>query len=242
MKKIIFLVIFIVVSMYSFALDFSVYPTRFVVDLKRPTVEEVYIQNDRDITIKVEIFSEEDRIFGSEYNLNSNILIYPKVVYVKPRDRQIVRFKVKPLKENGEFKSYITFKQVADDENKVESQNIIQSQIGILAELSIPVYGKGENIIESGKVENVSLRREKDVVFLKADVLVDGNSSLKLNYELCYLGYNRKYEGSLGVTPRKGKDTLTTMIKIDKNMIGQKATLIITDKQGKIYYKKSQII
>ena len=77
---------------------------------------------------------------------------------------------------------------------------------------------------------------------LKADVLVEGNSSLKLNYELCYLDGNKKYEGSLGVTPRKGKDTLSSMIKIDKNMVGQKATLLITDKQGKLYYKKSQII
>lgn len=242
MKKVILLLIFIIVSVYSFALDFSVYPTRFIVDLKRPTVEEVYIENDRDTTLKVEIFPEEDKIFGSEFNLNSNIMIYPKVVYIKPRDRQIVRFKVKPLKQDGEYKSYITFKQVSDRDDKEEQESEIHSQIAILAELSIPIYGRGENIVESGKVENVNLIREKDIVYLKADISVEGNSSLKLDYELYYSEDNRKYEGSFGVTPRKGRESLNSMIRIDKNLEGKKATILIKDKQGKIYYKKSQII
>ena len=98
MKKIIILCLFIIIGTLSFALNFTIYPTKFEVDLSKSSTQEMYIVNNTDSPLRVGIAPESDKKFGENYNLNSNIKVFPKVVSVKPAGKQIVRFRVIPDK------------------------------------------------------------------------------------------------------------------------------------------------
>lgn len=236
MKKIIFLM-FLMVSISVLALDYTVFPTRFNFNLNRMNTEEITIINNTLHPVRIQIFAEEDNRFSKEHNLNKNIKIFPKLVSIKPAGKQIVRFRVTPHKEDGEFKSYITFKELERKNQKKSSENTqIISEVQMLAELSIPIYGMGNNIDIDGSVKNVTSKRNKDILSLKVWVESKGNASLKLFYTLKDKN-NIEYSGKLGNSVRTGNCVLNENIILDKRSIGSTGRLIIKDEFGKVYYK-----
>ncbi|WP_410207826.1 molecular chaperone [Fusobacterium sp.] len=238
MKRTVLILLFMI-SAVSLALDFSIYPTRFEFDITKMNTEELFIINNTTAPLRIEVFAESDKNFGEEFNLNENIKIFPKMVSVKPAGKQVVRFRVVPKKEDGEFKSYITFKEIPRKKSESEqtSENI-SSNIGILAELSIPVYGQGKNIDTSGEITKLNHFRRGNSLQLDAAVTSTGNSSIKLSYELVDKATGKKYEGKLGNSTRTGKSQVSTAIYLEnKNM--SSALLTIRDESGKVYYKKN---
>ena len=237
MKKIIS-IMFLMLSIKMFALDYTVFPTRFNFNLNRMNTEEITIINNTLHPLRIEVFTEADNRFSKEHNLNKNIKIFPKLVSIKPAGKQIVRFRVTPHKEDGEFKSYITFKELERKTQKKSSENNqIISDVQMLAELSIPVYGMGNNINIDGVVKNITYKMNKNILSLKANVQSNGNASLKLFYTLKDKN-NIKYSGKLGNSIRTGNCILTENIILDKKSIGSTGKLIVKDENGKIYYEK----
>ena len=126
MKKIIILCLFIIIGTLSFALNFTIYPTKFEVDLSKSSTQEMYIVNNTDSPLRVGIAPESDKKFGENYNLNSNIKVFPKVVSVKPAGKQIVRFRVIPDKN-------------LKDEEKNEWKKIMEAEGIDMSKLIIPM-------------------------------------------------------------------------------------------------------
>ena len=81
-------------------------PTIFAVDLTKVSTNEVYLTNNTADPLRIEIYTESDPEFSEKYTLNSNIVIFPKVVAIKPGATQTVRFRIKasPNMEKGEYK------------------------------------------------------------------------------------------------------------------------------------------
>lgn len=237
MKKIV-LILLLIISTVSLSLDFSIYPTRFEFDLSKMNTEELFIVNNTTVPLRIEIFPEVDKNFGEEYNLNDNIKIFPKKVSVKPGGKQIVRFRVTPKKEDGEFKSYITFKEQEKKTTTSESSSdAISSNIGILAEISIPVYGKGNNVNVSGEITKLNYFKRGDSLQMDATVVSKGNSALKLSYTLEDRATGKLYQGKLGNSSRTGESLVSAAVYLEnKNM--HSALLTIRDETGKVYYKK----
>lgn len=242
MKKIIILIHFLIVSLVSYSLNFSVVLTRFEIELEKVTTNEVYIINNTTEPMRLEAYLESDKKFGEDYNLNEDIVIFPKKIFVKPGARQTVRFRVKPNSKysNGEYKSYITFKEVPYDtksEGKVVSK-MSGANVSVLTEIGIPVYGyKGEQIVKTN-IEKLNIKRmKKDIV---VDVLVEskGNSSLKLFYELVATGLKENNKGRIGISSREGKSKISTAIPIPEKFIDKKIKMIIKDQNNKVYYDK----
>lgn len=237
MKKIV-LILLLIISTVSLSLDFSIYPTRFEFGLSKMNTEELFIVNNTTVPLRIEIFPEVDKNFGEEYNLNDNIKIFPKMVSVKPGGKQVVRFRVVPKKEDGEFKSYITFKEKErKTEGSESSSNAISSNIGILAEISIPVYGKGNNVNVSGEITKLNYFKRGDSLQMDATVVSKGNSALKLSYTLEDRATGKLYQGKLGNSSRTGESLVSAAVYLEnKNM--HSALLTIRDETGKVYYKK----
>ncbi|MCF2627840.1 fimbria/pilus periplasmic chaperone [Fusobacterium mortiferum] len=240
MKKIITLCLFIIIGTLSFALNFTIYPTKFEVDLSKSSTQEMYIVNNTDSPLRVGIAPESDKKFGENYNLNSNIKVFPKVVSVKPAGKQIVRFRVIPDKnlKDGEYKSYITFTEIpAEIKRSEEVSENISSEVQMITAIMISVYGVGENSTIDGGIKNISTQFENEILTISANSYSKGNTSLKFDYVIN--GKNIKSEGRLGISARTGNSNITTSINLSGVKKGEKITLTIKDQTGKVYYNKN---
>lgn len=220
-----------------FALDYSVYPTSFHLNLNKMNTEEITIINNTTNILKLQTVISGSKDFGEKYNLNDKIRIYPKILFVKPAGRQVVRFRVMPKKTEGEYLSYLTFKQLqTKNPNAKKVKDKITTSMHIFANLSLPIYGYGDNIVKSGKVKNIKIKYQKNMCILLADVKSTGNSCLRLYYKIVD---NDKtyYHGRLGNSARNGVRTIRAVFYASKNIMKNK-TLLITDKENKIYYKQ----
>ena len=242
MKKIIILINFLIISLVSYSLNFSVVPTRFEIDMGKTSTNEVYVINNTPAPMRLEAHIEFDKSFGENYNLNQEITIFPKKVFVKPGARQIVRFRVKPNSSfsNGEYKSYIVFKEVPYD---IKSTDDIENKNGganvsVLTEIGIPVYAsKGEQIVDA-KIEKLSVKRSKKSILVETLVESKGNTSLKLFYELSAAGLKENNKGRVGMSSREGKSKISAGIPIPDEILNKKIKLIIKDQNDKVYYDK----
>lgn len=240
MKKIIILCLFIIIGTLSFALNFTIYPTKFEVDLSKSSTQEMYIVNNTDSPLRVGIAPESDKKFGENYNLNSNIKVFPKVVSVKPAGKQIVRFRVIPDKnlKDGEYKSYITFTEIpAEIKRSEEVSENISSEVQMITAIMISVYGVGENSTIDGGIKNISTQFENEILTISANSYSTGNTSLKFDYVIN--GKNIKSEGRLGISARTGNSNITTSINLSGVKKGEKITLTIKDQTGKVHYNKN---
>ena len=245
MKKIIFLINFIFLSMITFSANFSVAPTRFEVELGKVTTNEVYVVNNTSNPLRIETYVESDKNFGEKYNLNSDIVVFPKKIAIKAGGTQIVRFRVKPNPNmpDGELKSYINFSEVPEEIKNVNSEGKgtekSGSNISIVTELGVPVYGyKGEQIIK-GDFKNISVKTKGRSMIITGDSESFGNTSLKFSYEITP-AKGEALEGGMSMSAREGKKKISVGLTIPKNFMGQKIKIVIKDQLGKVYYKSEK--
>lgn len=247
MKKFFIISIFFISSLISYALNFSIYPTRFEVDMKKSNTQELYITNNTSSPLRIEIFPESDKEFGKDYNLNSNITIFPKVISIKPAGKQTVRFRVKPSEniKNGELKSFITFREITNEiktKNTENKNNSISSEVKLITEISIPVYAYGDNLNIKGGVKNLSFNYDKNILSVNGTSFSKGNTSLKFNYKILNSSGKILSEGRFGNSARNGEKNLSIGIPFEENLKGKKVTFIIFDQNENICYKKSIVL
>lgn len=244
MKKLATSLLFFILGVMSYSLNFTVYPTRFEVDSKRVTTEEMTIVNNTNGPLRVEIYPEGDIEFGEEYNLNSNIKLFPKAVAVKPGGKQAVRFRVKPdaKMKDGEYRSYITFKEIPYDikstvsEEKKEAEGVTTG-INFITEISIPVFSIGENKIVKGEMSNFKYHYDgKDMTF-SFDTKSEGNTAVIYKYSLKIDG-EEPLEGILGYSKRDGEGKLEISMELKEGLKGKSGTLRIYDQVNKEYFNQ----
>lgn len=148
MKKIILIFILAIFSTLSYSLNFSIAPTKFEVDLNKRETQEAFIINNTSSPLRIEVYL--DTLEGyEEKNLNSNIVIFPKKVSVRPGGKQTVRFRVKDIEnlKDGEYKSLLVFKEIPKDIKTTgtnKSDEII-TEFSFITELAVRIIGvKGE--------------------------------------------------------------------------------------------------
>lgn len=106
MRKIGVFIIFFIVSVVTYCVNFSVSPTKFEVDLSKNNIFEVHLLNNTSKPLRLEVYTEIP-VGYEDSNLNDNIVIFPKKVSIKPGGKKEVRFKVEAI-ENKEKKNFKT--------------------------------------------------------------------------------------------------------------------------------------
>ncbi|WP_443864222.1 fimbria/pilus periplasmic chaperone [Fusobacterium ulcerans] len=244
MKKLLFIILLLNISILSYSLNFSVAPTGFVVDLKSSTTKEIYITNNTSQPMRLEAFFTSDPEFGEKYNLNSDITIFPKTISIKPGSKQTVRFRVKPDSkiQSGEYKSYLTFREVPQNIKTVPNNNAenksLETSLNVITEIAIGIYGQKGDPILKGNLSNVKLDYNTDSILLTASSFSEGNTSLKFSYNLKVQGSDAEASGLLGISAREGNKDFNLITQLGPNLKGKKAKLVITDQNGKVYYDK----
>ncbi|MBM6690428.1 molecular chaperone [Fusobacterium mortiferum] len=246
MKRVLSVLFFLVVNCIGYSLNFKLYPTSFNLDINKTSVNEVTIINETLNPLRVTIYPEKDIEFGEDYNLNNNITIVPKNISLKPGGSQVVRFRIKPdaTRKVGEFRSYLTFKEILPEIKTTATTNAdgLMSNIQFITELSIPVSASGDSLVVDGSVKNVKLKYNGGNSILTATLTSKGNTAMRLNYDLEVIGKNIKRTGSIGSSKREGVSELKTPIELGKKLDGSKVKLIIKDQNGKEYYNNTLIL
>lgn len=237
-------ILFMLMVKLSYSLNFSVYPTRFDVDSKKVGIYEMEVINNTLEPLRIEIFSEEDKEFGEEYNLNEGITIVPKTIFLKPGGSQVSRFRFRPSSKlkDGQYKSNLIFKEIPAEiktETGVQNQETgLTSNIKFITEMAIPVYSDVGNIIIDGKIKDVQLINKNKNLTIKSKTISNGNSSIHLMYSLNILDTKEEISGTLGCTARNGEKDIDLVLSSKNDLNNKKYTFEIYDESGKIYYKK----
>lgn len=243
MRKIFLFLVILTVSILSYTANFSVAPTRFELDINKTATNEVYVINNTAKPLRIETYFEEDKEFGEKYNLNSNIAVFPKTVAIKPGAKQVVRFRVKPGKdlEDGEHKSYIVFREVPPEiktAGEKEESESGSTNISVLTELGISIYGHvGEEKLK-GNLENIKVSYKKKALTLSGSAVSEGNTSLKFRYVIEDNKGDVLAKGSLGNSKRKGKKDIGISLVSLPDLSGKEITVKIHDQKEKFYYNK----
>ena len=249
MKKYLICIIFSICYLISYALNFNVYPTRFEVDSKKITTDEMTVVNNTTEPLRVEIYPEGDKNFGEEYNLNSNIKLFPKAIAVKPGGRQTVRFRVKPDEKmkDGEYRSYIVFKEIPYDvktttkevvENKEkDSKKNISTGINFITEVGIPVFSIGENKIVKGEMSNFKYKYDGKNIEFSCNTNSTGNTAVIYKYSLKIDGEEEK-TGIIGYSKRSGEGKLEMSMELKEGLKGKRGRLRVYDQTDKEYYNQ----
>lgn len=244
MKKLYVLFLVIFINILSYGTNFSVAPTRFELKIDKITTNEIYVTNNTARPLRITTYLESDEVFGKDYNLNSNIVIFPKVMTIKPAGRQVVRFRAKPdanLKD-GEYKSYIVFKEIPPEIKNVSeklSSNGVSSNIVILTELGISVYGISGKEELKGKIENFQLEYNKNILRIKFDSISEGNTSFKYKYIIEDEKGKNLAEGKAGNSLRNGKTNIVLNLTKTDTFKGKNIKVKILDQNDKLLKEKS---
>ena len=239
MKKIYIFLVMLLVSLVTYGANFSVAPTRFELKVDKVATNEVYITNNTKRPLRIETYIESDEDFGKDYNLNDNIAIFPKVVAIKPAGKQVVRFRVKPgsnLKD-GEYKSYIVFKEIPYEiknsgdkkEDKDGTSNVI-----IVTELGISVYGVAGEEILKGRIENFKANYKDNVLGIRFDSISEGNTSIKYRYMIEDSKGKVLAEGRAGNSLRNGKNKIGIALTEIDDFKGKNIKIKILDQKNNI--------
>lgn len=244
MKRFLSTFLFFIFNIGVMAFNFSVAPTKFSVNLKKISTNEVILINNTSSPMRLESYLEAPEGYG-RYNLNDEIKLYPKMVAIKPGGKQIVRFRVKPtnFKEDGEYKSYIVFKEIPlkNNQHRQES-NDLDVQLKMITEVGISVYGYYGNIIKDIEIFNIKINYKNKNLFTKMETISKGNSSEEIGERIEFINENGKIIETrnikIGRTLRKGKTTLESDVEI-YNDKAKKMRIVIVDSEDKIYDEKT---
>lgn len=247
MKKILSMYLFFVFNICIMAFNFSVAPTKFSVNLKKINTNEIILINNTSSPMRLESYLEIAKGY-EKYNLNDGIKLYPKMVAIKPGGKQVVRFRVKPIvfKEEGEYKSYIVFREIPLKNNKdSKKNNDLDVQLKMITEVGISVYGYYGKVIKDIEISNLRVNYKDKNLIVKMDTLSKGNSSEEIGEKIEIIDSNGKVidikEIKVGRTMRNGKEILESNIEIS-NEKAKAIKVTIVDSNNKIYAQKKIII
>ena len=170
-----------IIGINLYALNFSVAPTSFKVELKKTVTQEVYIINNTSAPLRIETYLEAAESFEN-FNLNDNITVFPKMISIKPGAKQTIRFRVKPNTEmaDGEYKSLLIFKEVPKEIKTTivsdENNKGLSTELTFITEVAIGVSGiKGTPIID-GTIQNTKVAYSGKLISLQCDTISKGNT------------------------------------------------------------------
>lgn len=243
MKKLYLFFIMLSINIIVYGTNFSVAPTRFELKIDKIATNEVYVSNNTQKPLRIETYIESDNEFGADYNLNSNIAVFPKVIGIKPGGKQVVRFRVKPGQnlKDGEHKSYIVFKEIPPEiktigDKKSTGDDI--TNISIVTELGISIYGTiGEEELK-GRIENFKANYEKNILVMEYDAISDGNISFKYRYIIEDEKGNILNSGKSGISSRNGKKHIRLGISELPKIKGNSVKIKLLDQYDNILYEE----
>ena len=145
MKRILVILVVVLCSTNLFALSFSIAPTEFDISLDKNQLHQAYIMNNTFSPLRIEIYKEDVKGYEDK-SITEDIIIFPKIISIRPGGKQLVRFKVKPnpSREKGVYRSLLVFRESPNNVktiSKNENGNF-ETKLNFITEIAIGVKGE----------------------------------------------------------------------------------------------------
>lgn len=140
-RKIFFLFYLLLFNINIFALNFSIYPTRFNIDFTKNKTYEMKIINNTGIPLRINIFIED--IKGKK-SLKKFIRIFPKKLSIKPGGKNLVRFNFKNIKSlpSGKYDTLLVASEVKEKDLKIKQNDEHKFDIKMYTEIALHIGGE----------------------------------------------------------------------------------------------------
>ena len=198
MKKIV-LIIYLLIGSFVYA-DFEVAPQIQYINLDRPGTIQLHLKNPTKKLKKIKIYAETPKDQKDpKIDMTSWVIIYPKIVYLKPNSKQLVRLAVRAPKglAAGEYRSYLVFEELPTTKYNAEKDtNTKSASLNILYKIISTMYGYKGKLIYDGEYENfrILIDETSNKEYLLSNIKNTGTTALDVYYNLTYYNGEKELE------------------------------------------------
>lgn len=185
-KVIIYLLLFS--GLYA---DFEVAPQIQELSLDRQATRKIYLKNGTNKLKKIKIYSRrpEDQKTKDLY-MGDWVIVYPKIVYLKPNSKKVIRMAARPPKGlvEGEYRSHLVFEEVPV--KKYDNTEKDEEKVGVNLEvvhiLVSTVYGYRGKLNYGGNFDDFQVVTDKKKTYLVSKITNTGTTALDVFYKITY--------------------------------------------------------
>jgi len=225
MKKIIAILMFNLLFVVSYG-NFQIAPQIQTVNLERPSTNKIYLRNDTNKLKKIKVYARRPKDQKSEdLYMGDWIIVYPKIIYLKPNSKKTVRMTARPPKglAPGEYRSELVFEE--EPVKKYDTNEAGEGKVGVNVEvlyvLVSTVYGYVGELEYKGTSEDYKVVVDGKKTYLTSKVTNTGTTALDIIYKVTYYDGSKKLkeeELKLGKVMRENSKDLVILLKnISKN-------------------------
>jgi len=187
-KVIIFMYLFMTSVLFA---NFQVAPQIQKMDLKRPGTHKIFLKNDTNKLKKIKIYSERPRDQKTkDLYMGDWIIVYPKLVYLKPNSKKVVRIASRPPKDlpDGEYRSNLVFEEIPTKkyDNSEKDETKVGVNIEIIHILVSTVYGYSGKLEYSGIFDDFQVITDNEQTYLASKITNTGTTALDIVYKTTY--------------------------------------------------------
>lgn len=171
--------------------NFQVAPQVQKMDLKRPGTRKIFLKNDTNKLKKIKIYSERPRDQKTkDLYMGDWIIVYPKLVYLKPNSKKVVRIASRPPKDlvDGEYRSNLVFEEIPTKKygNSEKDETKVGVNLEIIHILVSTVYGYSGKLEYSGIFDDFQVITDKEQTYLASKITNIGTTALDIVYKTTY--------------------------------------------------------
>lgn len=171
--------------------NFQVAPQVQKMDLKRPGTHKIFLKNDTNKLKKIKIYSERPRDQKTkDLYMGDWIIVYPKLVYLKPNSKKVVRIASRPPKDlvDGEYRSNLVFEEIPTKkyDNSEKDETKVGVNLEIIHILVSTIYGYSGELEYNGIFANFQVIDDSEQTYLASKVTNLGTTALDITYKITY--------------------------------------------------------
>ncbi|WP_028855392.1 hypothetical protein [Psychrilyobacter atlanticus] len=171
--------------------NFEVAPQIQELSLDRQATQKIYLKNGTKKLKKIKIYSRrpEDQKTKDLY-MGDWVIVYPKIVYLKPNSKKVIRMAARPPKGlvEGEYRSHLVFEEVPVKkyDNTEKDEEKVGVDLEVVHILVSTVYGYRGKLEYGGNFDTFQLVTDKKKTYLVSKITNIGTTALDVVYKITY--------------------------------------------------------
>jgi hypothetical protein len=133
-KLIWLLFIFLILPLKTFSfLKIDVEPRYVEMDVRKPLTKEITVMNKTTEFVRYKVSLEKPENLKEEYYMGNDIIIFPRVISLKPKGSQIIRLRLnKPIDTEGiDYATKICFDELVPDKSRSSKIPVPEGKVSI---------------------------------------------------------------------------------------------------------------
>jgi len=215
MKRII---LFFILTTTIFA-NFEVAPQIQELNLDKQFTQTIHLKNGTNKVKKIKIYPQKPSDQKSEeLYMGDWVIVYPKIVYLKPNGKQTIRMAARVPKglKDGEYRAQLVFEELPTVKSKEDvAEGEVSAQIEILYKLISTIYGYKGDIVRSGEFSDFRFLNYNNKKYIASRLVNTGNSAFDASYSLTYYKDNKKVgEAYINVPKIMRENSANTLVEL----------------------------